>query len=230
MSFLAYVYFAWKYFNIYIYIYINTINTNTITQNTISIVGRTELEDVRVDSDGKSDVEKSIVNVGMTGQLISSGNISLSEELIMSADNINACTTEWHGNIYPGVDENHLGEEIISNNQQSFNSREKQSKDNVPLLQQDTSLIDILTPLLQDKNTVQALNPSVITSTTGDVSTHGNSTSCFKTEQKPPPASSERVKVTFVRTLFLTWVTKFLAKQKLAFWRKVLGLYLHLMW
>ena len=230
MSFLAYVYFAWKYFNIYIYIYINTINTNTITQNTISIVGRTELEDVRVDSDGKSDVEKSIVNVGMTGQLISSGNISLSEELIMSADNINACTTEWHGNIYPGVDENHLGEEIISNNQQSFNSREKQSKDNVPLLQQDTSLIDILTSLLQDKNTVQALNPSVITSTTGDVSTHGNSTSCFKTEQKPPPASSERVKVTFVRTLFLTWVTKFLAKQKLAFWRKVFGLYLHLMW
>ena len=80
--------------SIYIYIYINTINTNTITQNTISIVGRTELEDVRVDSDGKSDVEKSIVNVGMTGQLISSGNISLSEELIMSADNINACTTE----------------------------------------------------------------------------------------------------------------------------------------
>ena len=189
---------------IYIYIYINTINTNTITQNTISIVGRTELEDVRVDSDGKSDVEKSIVNVGMTGQLISSGNISSSEEMIMSADNINACRTEGHGKIDHGVDENHLGEEIISNNQQSFNSREKQSKDNVPLLQQDTSLIDILTSLLQDKNTVQALNPSVITSTTGDVSTHGNSTSCFKTEQKPPPASSERVKVTFVRTLFLT--------------------------
>ena len=69
-------------------------NSNT---NTISIVGNTELEDVRVDSDGKSDIEKGIVNVGMTGQLISSGNISSSEEMIIPADNINACRLEGHG-------------------------------------------------------------------------------------------------------------------------------------
>ena len=62
-------------------------NSNT---NTISIVGRTKLEDVRVDSDEKSDIEKSITNIGMTGQLTSSGNISSSEEMIMSADIINA--------------------------------------------------------------------------------------------------------------------------------------------
>ena len=111
------------------------------------------MEDVRVDSDEKSDIEKSIVNVGMTGQLISSGNISSSEEMIMSADNINACRTEGHGKIDHGVDENHLGEEIISNNQQSFNSREKQSKYNVSLSQQDTFLVDT----------------SVATSTTGNV-------------------------------------------------------------
>ena len=49
----------------------------------------------------------------------------------MSADNINACRTEAHENIDHGVDENHLVEEIISNNKQSFNSREKQSKNNV---------------------------------------------------------------------------------------------------
>ena len=69
-------------------------NSNT---NTISIVGNTELEDVRVDSDEKSDIEKGIVNVGMTGQLISSGNIRSSEEMIISADNINACRLEGHG-------------------------------------------------------------------------------------------------------------------------------------
>ena len=56
-------------------------------------------------------------------KLISSGNISSSEEMIMSADNINAYRTEGHEYIYHGVDENHLGEEIISNNQQSLNSR-----------------------------------------------------------------------------------------------------------
>ena len=110
----------------------------------------------------------------MTGQLISSGNISSSEEMIMSADNINACRTEVHGNIDHGVDENQLVEEIISNNQQSFNSREKQSKNNVSLSQQDTSLVDILASLLQGENTVQALSPSVITSTAGNVSTHRN--------------------------------------------------------
>ena len=51
----------------------------------------------------------------------------------MSADNINAYRTEGHEYIYHGVDENHLGEEIISNNQQIFNSREKKSKNNVSL-------------------------------------------------------------------------------------------------
>ena len=72
--------------------------------NTISIVGRTELEDVRVYSDEKSDIEKSIVDVGITVQLISSGNINSSEEMIMSVENINACRTEGHGNIDHGVD------------------------------------------------------------------------------------------------------------------------------
>ena len=62
------------------------LNNNT---DTISIVGRTEL-DVRVYSDEKSDIEKSIVNVGMTRQLISLGNINSSEEIIMLAGNINA--------------------------------------------------------------------------------------------------------------------------------------------
>ena len=83
----------------------------------------------------------------------------------MSADNINAYRTEGHEYIYHGVDENHLGEEIISNNQQSLNSRQKQSKNIVSLSQQDTSLVNILAPLLQDENTVQALSPSVVTST-----------------------------------------------------------------
>ena len=62
------------------------LNNNT---DTISIVGRTEL-DVRVYSDEKSDIEKNIVNVGMTRQLISLGNINSSEEIIMLAGNINA--------------------------------------------------------------------------------------------------------------------------------------------
>ena len=72
------------------------LNSNT---NTISIVGGTDLEDVRIDSDEKSDIEKSIVNVGMIGQLIPSRIISSSEEMIISAVNINACRTEGHGNI-----------------------------------------------------------------------------------------------------------------------------------
>ena len=62
------------------------LNNNT---DTISIVGRTEL-DVRVYSDEKSDIEKSIVNVGMTRQLISLGNINSSEEIIILAGNTNA--------------------------------------------------------------------------------------------------------------------------------------------
>ena len=55
-------------------------NNNT---HTIGIVGKTELEDVRIYSDEKSDLDKSIVKIGMTGQLISSRNISSSEEMIM---------------------------------------------------------------------------------------------------------------------------------------------------
>ena len=35
---------------------------------------------------------------------------------------------------------------------------------------------------------------SVVTSTSGNVSTHGNSTSCSKTEKIAPPANSERIK------------------------------------
>ena len=196
------------------------LNSNT---NTISIVGRTELQDVRVDSDEKSDIEKSIANVGMTEQLISSGNISLSEEMIMSVDNINACRTEGQGNIDHGVDENHLGEEIISYNQQSFTSREKQSRNNVSLSQQDTSLVDILASLLQDENTVQALSPSVITSTAGNVSTHGNRTSCFKTEQKPPPASSERIKGYFCSDTVFNLSNKVLSQTEISVLEKGLG-------
>ena len=55
----------------------------------------------------------------MTGELISSGIISSSEEIIMSADNINAFRTEGHENIDHEVHENHLREKIISNNKQS---------------------------------------------------------------------------------------------------------------
>ena len=196
------------------------LNSNT---NTISIVGMTELEDVRVDSDEKSDIEKGIVNVGMTGQLISSGNISSSEEMIMSADNINACRTEGHGNIDHGVNKNHLGEEIVCNNQQSFNSKEKQSKNNVSLPQQDTSLVDILASLLQDENTVQALSPSVVTSAVANVSTHGNCTSCFKTEQKPPPASSERIKGYFCLDTVFNLSKKVLSQTEISVLEKGLG-------
>ena len=48
--------------------------------------------------------------------------------------------------------------------------------------------------LLQDENTVQALIPSVITSTAGNFSTHGKSTSCSKIEKIAPPANSEIIK------------------------------------
>ena len=81
-----------------------------------------------------------------------------------------------------------------SYNKQSYSSREKQGKNNVSLLQRDTSLVDVLASLLQDENTVQALNPSVITSTAGNVSTHGKSTSCSKAEQIAPPANSKKLK------------------------------------
>ena len=130
----------------------------------------------------------------MTRQLILSRNISSSGEIIMLADNINACRTEGHENIDHGVNVNHLGEGIISNNKQRFDSREKQSKNHVSLSNKIVSLVDILAFLLQDENTVQAISPSVITSTTGNVSTHGNSTSCSKKEQIAPPANSKRIK------------------------------------
>ena len=145
----------------------------------------------------------------------------------MPADSFNACRTEGQENIDHGVDENHLGEEIISNNNQSFNSREKQSKskNNVSLSNRDTSLVDILASLLRDENTVQASSPSVITSTAGNVSTHWNSTSCSKTEQEAPLANSERMKGYFCSD---TVRTKFLVKRKSTFWRKFLGLYLRL--
>ena len=71
---------------------------------------------------------------------------------------------------------------------------EKRRKNNVPFSQRDTSLVGILTSLLLDENTVQALSSSVIAGTAGNVSTHGNSASCSKTEQIAPPANSERIK------------------------------------
>ena len=70
----------------------------------------------------------------------------------------------------------------------------RQIKDNVSLSQRHTSLLDLLPFLLQDKNTVQSFSPSVITSTAGNISTHGNRTSCSKTEQTVPSASKERLK------------------------------------
>ena len=210
------IYILYIYIYIYVYIYIYK------HVYIYSIVRGTELEDVRIDSDEKSDIEKSIVNVGMIGQLIPSRLISSSEEMIISPDNINTCRTEGPGDIDHGVDEDHLGEEIISNNQQSFNSREKQSK-NVSLSQQDTSLVDILASLLQDENTVQALSPSVVTSTAGNVSTHGNCTSCFKTEQKPPPASSERIKGYFCSDTVFNLSNKVLSQTEISVLEKGLG-------
>ena len=115
------------------------VNNNT---DTIDIAGRTGLGDARVYSDEKSNIGKTIVHVGATGQWISSGNISSSQEIIMSADNISRI--EGYENIDHRIGENHLGEKIISNNKQSFKSREKRSKINVSLSQRDTSLVGIL--------------------------------------------------------------------------------------
>ena len=122
-----------------------------------------------------------------------------------------------------GVDENHLGEKIISNNQQSFDSREKQSKNNVSLSQQDTFLVDILASLLQDENNVQTLSPSVIISTAGIFWTHGNSTFCFKTEQKPPPASSERIIGYFCSDSVFNLSNKVLSQTEISVLEKGLG-------
>ena len=116
-----------------------------------------------------------------------------------------------------------MGEEIISNNKQSFNHREKKNKKNVSLSQQDTSLIDIIASLLQDKNTVQALSPSVITSTAGNVSTQGNRTCCFRTEQKPPPASSGRIKGYFCSCTVFNLSNKVLSQTEIDILEKGLG-------
>ena len=159
----------------------------------------------------------------MTAQLISLGNISSSEEIIMSADNFNACRSEGHESIDHGVDENHLGEEIISSNKKSFNSTKKQSKNNVSLSQRDTSLVDILASLLEDENIVQALSPSDITSTAGNVSTHGKSTSCFKTEQIAPLANSERIKGYFCSNTVFNLSNKVLSPTEISVLEKSLG-------
>ena len=63
-------------------------NNNT---DTISIIGRTELEDVKVYSDEKLTLRRVFI---------------MSREIIMSANNINVCRTEGHENIVHGVDEN----------------------------------------------------------------------------------------------------------------------------
>ena len=141
----------------------------------------------------------------------------------MSADNINTCRTEEHENIDHGVDENHLGEEIISNTKQSFNFWENQSKNNVPFSQRDTSLVGILASLLQDENTVQALSPSVIASTAGNVSTQGNSASCFKTKQIAPPANSERIKGWFCSETVFNLSNKVLCQTEIGVLEKSLG-------
>ena len=195
-------------------------NNNT---NTISIIGRTELEDSRVYFDEKSDIEMSVINVEMTRQLISSGNISSTEEIKMSADNINACRTEGHDNIDHGVDENHLGEEIISNRKQIFNSREKKSKNNASLSQLYTSFVDILASLLQDEDTVHTFSPSVITSTAGNVSIHGNSTYCSKTEQIAPPANVERITGYFSSDTVFNLSNKVLSQTEISILEKGLG-------
>ena len=90
----------------------------------------------------------------------------------MSTDNINAGTTEGHENIDC---ENHLGEEIIP----IISKVIVLERSKVKIISfYYNEILDVLASLLQDENTVQALNPSVITSTAGNVSTHGNSTFC----------------------------------------------------
>ena len=76
---------------------------------------------------------------------------------------------------------------------------------------------------MQDKNTVLALSSSVITSTAGNVSTHGNCTSCFKTEQKPPPTSSERIKSYFCSDTVFTLSNKVLSETETSVLEKGLG-------
>ena len=143
----------------------------------------------------------------------------------MSPDNINACTTEEYENIDHGVDENHLGKVTISNNKQGFNSRERQGKNNVSLSRGDTSLVGILAFLLQDGNTVHDISQCVITRTrtAGNVSTHDNSTSCSKTEQIAPPASSERIKGYFCSDTVFNLSNKVHRQTEISVLKKGLG-------
>ena len=83
-----------------------------------------------------------------------------------------------------------------------------------------------MTPLLQDENTVQALSTvqaSVITSTAGNVSTHGNSSSCSKTEQIAPLANSERIKGYFCSDTVFNLSNKVLSQTKISVLEKDLG-------
>ena len=76
---------------------------------------------------------------------------------------------------------------------------------------------------MQGKNTVLALRTSVITSTAGNVSTHGNCTSCFKTEQNHAPASSERIKSYFFSDTVFTLSSKVLSQTETSVLEKGLG-------
>ena len=71
-------------------------------------------------------------------------------------------------------------------------------KNSVFLSKRDTCLVDILASSLQDENTVQALSRPVITSTTGNASTHGSCIlhlySSSKKEERAPPANLLRIK------------------------------------
>ena len=53
--------------------------------------------------------------------------------------------------------------------------------------------------------------------------THGNRTSCFKTEQKPPPASSERIKGYFCSDTVFNLSYKVLSQTEIRVLEKGLG-------
>ena len=53
--------------------------------------------------------------------------------------------------------------------------------------------------------------------------THGNRTSCFKTEQKPPPASSERIKGYFCSDTVFNLSNKVLSQMEISVLQKGLG-------
>ena len=61
----------------------------------------------------------------------------------------------------------------------------------------------------------QPLSPSVITSTAGNASTHGNSTSCSKTEQIAPPANSEKIKDYFCSNTVFNLINKVLSQTEI---------------